>query len=296
MASPKIPGRRAELYAERAGFSEIQSTYHLDFDWFRRSLDSEDIWFFSSGQGHLVFKNGRKIVLRRGLVVWLRPGDEVEFHHTEDNPNLGVFYFHFDLRKPPGRKKALTLNIPQAVEISDTSFYESCFRRVLFLLQSAPAQSAAQKRDTLETANRLFEEILLQLEYEQGMPPERRLSGEEVHQQQVIFGLVAKIYEHPEKYWDGGSMRRSVGYGRNYLARLFRRIVGKTPRQVLIDARLEKARDLLRNTNLDIVQIAEQLGYGNQFYFCRQFHSLTGYSPTAFRRKCQADAKKTARA
>ena len=278
------PKATIRLYPDRAGFSALPGDYYADFDWFRRALTNEDIWFFARGKGHATFRDGRKITVRRGMVLFLKKGDELEFHHYKEEEALGTYYFHFDLLPQKGAAQRTQLRLPQVLELGDTAFYEASFKRVLFLLQSASVLSADIYEAAISNANRLFESTLRQLEFEHALNIQNRLTGIETHQQHLIADLVGKMYEHPERFWDGDEIQKVTGYCRDHLARIFRRVTGKTTRQILIDARLEKARRLLRNTTLSVAQISDEIGYENQFYFCRQFKAVTGFSPSEFRR------------
>ena len=48
--------------------------------------------------------------------------------------------------------------------------------------------------------------------------------------------------------------------------------------------RMEKARELLQNTELRINEIGEQIGISNPNYFSAQYKKRTGQSPNEFRR------------
>jgi AraC-like DNA-binding protein len=47
----------------------------------------------------------------------------------------------------------------------------------------------------------------------------------------------------------------------------------------------DRARRLLRNTNLSVKEIAFQLGYDSQNYFSRAFKKAEGVSPAHYREK-----------
>ena len=56
-----------------------------------------------------------------------------------------------------------------------------------------------------------------------------------------------------------------------------------SPEQFLIHARIDRAKYLLRETDMTIGQIADALGYRDVFYFSRQFARVTGKTASAFR-------------
>ncbi len=71
------------------------------------------------------------------------------------------------------------------------------------------------------------------------------------------------------------------------LERSTRRILGLTPKQLVLRFRLEEALELLMTTDLSVSAIAAQCGYYDQSAFARQFKRVTGSTPNAYRR--QAD-------
>ncbi|WP_207512581.1 helix-turn-helix transcriptional regulator [Longitalea luteola] len=68
-----------------------------------------------------------------------------------------------------------------------------------------------------------------------------------------------------------------------YLTQIAKKISGQTALQVIHQARLHHAKSLLRQTNLTISQIADELHFDNQEYFSVFFRRLTGNSPSQFR-------------
>lgn len=79
------------------------------------------------------------------------------------------------------------------------------------------------------------------------------------------------------------SVCKSFGISQTYLNKLFRKYEGTTFYNYLIDVRIEKAKELL-NTNQDffIKDIAQLVGYENQFYFSKLFHAVVGVSPSEY--------------
>ncbi|MGO4939669.1 AraC family transcriptional regulator [Fundicoccus sp. Sow4_D5] len=72
---------------------------------------------------------------------------------------------------------------------------------------------------------------------------------------------------------------------RNYFTRLFKAELNLTPSQFLIKYRLNKAADLLMNTDLSIQCISEEIGYSNQFNFSATFKKHYNFSPFDWRNK-----------
>lgn len=70
----------------------------------------------------------------------------------------------------------------------------------------------------------------------------------------------------------------------NHLLRNFRQIFGITPFQYLSNKRITEAKNQLINTNKGIAEIATDIGYSSVSNFSFYFKTLTGKSPTAFRK------------
>lgn len=66
-----------------------------------------------------------------------------------------------------------------------------------------------------------------------------------------------------------------------YMSKLFRKYTGRSYHQYLTALRMEKAKQLLEGEGgLYIREVAEQVGYKDQFYFSRVFHSYFAMNPT----------------
>lgn len=76
-----------------------------------------------------------------------------------------------------------------------------------------------------------------------------------------------------------------------HFLRLFARVVGTTPHQYLVRARLGHAARLLAEADRSITDIALDVGFGDLSNFVRTFRRAAGVSPRGFRRAAQGDRK-----
>ena len=53
--------------------------------------------------------------------------------------------------------------------------------------------------------------------------------------------------------------------------------------EVLTKIRMDRAKDLLKNTDLSMKEVAFASGYGDPLYFSRLFRRVNGIPPTRFR-------------
>ena len=68
-----------------------------------------------------------------------------------------------------------------------------------------------------------------------------------------------------------------------HFAHAFREAVGLSPHRYVIKCRIERAKSLLRDTDLSVTEIAHQVGYLNQSHFSVAFHKVTGQTPRRYR-------------
>lgn len=71
------------------------------------------------------------------------------------------------------------------------------------------------------------------------------------------------------------------------LIRRFRAAFGCTPSEYMTTLRLDRARELLLQTDLPIKAVATECGFNNEYYFSNFFKKHTDLSPTAFRSMTQ---------
>jgi LacI family transcriptional regulator len=78
-----------------------------------------------------------------------------------------------------------------------------------------------------------------------------------------------------------------LGVSRRTLERRFRQWMPHSPEAELIKVRLERARELLRDTNLSVAQIGERVGFHSPEYFSNTFRRKQGLTPNRYRMECQ---------
>jgi len=80
------------------------------------------------------------------------------------------------------------------------------------------------------------------------------------------------------------TMANSVYVSTYYLAHTFKKDMGISPIQFLINYRMNKAKELLHETDMRIAEIAFKVGYENVNYFNLLFKKVNGISPGKYRK------------
>jgi YesN/AraC family two-component response regulator len=98
------------------------------------------------------------------------------------------------------------------------------------------------------------------------------------------------IVEKAKKYIENNYMKeisldelsQYVSMSTYYFSRIFSKIEGMSFRDYLIKIRMEKAKNLLREGNKSIKQVALEVGYIDQNYFSKAFKKYTNVSPKEY--------------
>ena len=73
-------------------------------------------------------------------------------------------------------------------------------------------------------------------------------------------------------------------YTPEYASKIIKKATNMTYTEIILRIRIEKAEDLLLNTNLSIAAISEEVGYDTTEHFIRQFKKYNHNTPTAYRK------------
>jgi AraC-like DNA-binding protein len=88
---------------------------------------------------------------------------------------------------------------------------------------------------------------------------------------------------------DLATVARSVGLSAFHFLRVFRAVLGVTPHQYLLRARLRRAARLLSEDSRPVTEVALEAGFNDLSNFVRTFHRAARVSPGAFRNAAKGD-------
>jgi AraC family transcriptional regulator len=198
------------------------------------------------------------------------------------------------------------------------STWEGAYNRVLFELDHKHLERLTEGRVAgarVEIAERWsfkdsrLEHLLktLYVELREGAPA-GRLFGEQVGN--AVAMLLAKQYSviRPEVYGSGGQIPSSrlkkvfdyveacihqdihlsdlasvAAMSPYYFARLFKNSTGVSPHQYVIQCRIGRAKEMLRNSKMSIFEIGVRVGYADAKHFRTLFRREVGIAPSDYR-------------
>ena len=106
--------------------------------------------------------------------------------------------------------------------------------------------------------------------------PEKHLDIKEIRQH---------ILSNPQRKWTVTDMAQMMSLSPSRFHAVYKEVFGTSPMQDVIEAKVEYAKSLLlSDKGFTLPQIAEMLGYNDQYHFIRQFRAETGMTPGAYRK------------
>ncbi|WP_416151391.1 response regulator transcription factor [Salipaludibacillus sp. HK11] len=100
-------------------------------------------------------------------------------------------------------------------------------------------------------------------------------------------GDIYKIKAYVEKnYHENISLKSIAGkFFMNpvYMGQLFKKTFGVFFKDYLLELRIEEAKKLLRQTNMRVYEIADEIGFGSTDYFVTRFEKINKMTPTEYR-------------
>lgn len=213
----------------------------------------------------------RKFDLLPGFCALMRPGGIYDAGQDPDQP-LGLTFTHFEVLPAAGAEldiPALIRSWPEFYQLDDVDFSNGTMRRIVPLARSAPEIAADYLRS-------LLRDIL------QRPSATCKLSTPQLHLNRIST-MIAEIHSEPGALPKVADMAHRVGMSPSHFSRIFHQVTGESPRDFLVEARTQRARHLLEETDFSVKEISERLGYTDIFFFSRQFKEKTGFSPSSYR-------------
>lgn len=208
---------------------------------------------------------GQKTVMKPGNVYLIPTGCQLSFACPE---KLSKLYFHLCLRKEDGYDLLQQMGRIGVMQLPD-GWIDALKKH----------QSSRTLSDAL-----LLKQYLYQLI---GMFAEKYAVGQEtitsfsVH----VARSLTYIRKNLSARLNVAELAEHCFVSRRHLTELFRRELGVTPGRYIDDQLTIAAQRRLIQTQDSVGKISEDLGFCDQFYFCRKFKQAVGLTPIQYRDK-----------
>ncbi len=100
---------------------------------------------------------------------------------------------------------------------------------------------------------------------------------------EAVQETIQYMHRHYHRKLTVSQLARRARIGRWQYTELFKAITGRSPLDYLTDIRIARAKERLLATDERLRQIAERVGFADEFYFNRRFKQATGLTPGQYR-------------
>ncbi len=245
------------LYTARAGWQTAPGP-----------LNGHLLYFVISGSFRARFK-GRDEPVNSGDFLWLPPGTEF-LSHLPGNQPASFYRFRLTVQNSAGKDIRLG-SAPRIMRRLEAvrPWSEEVVRAPD---QRMPALQQWRLRGALLG---LFADVLAP---PQGASARGKLNP---YQRETLSALA---HVEGAQRLTPGRLATRLRLTPDYFARIFRRTYGVSPRTWIVRERIKLAALRLTESQLSIGEVANEFGYGDIFFFSRQFKQVMGRSPRSYRR------------
>lgn len=167
----------------------------------------------------------------------------------------------------------------------------------LFIYQTEKALDQAMKRASdeegfeVKTFMRQFEQKLTLVELEKQFAAYLVEKAEQLatYHKAKFNGDIYKVKRYIDRHYHESltlkKMANKFFMNPVYLGQLFKKTYGTYFKDYLLAVRIEKAKQMLRQTDLRVYEVAEEVGFGSSDYFVTQFEKIEGSTPSKYRQK-----------
>ena len=265
--------------------------YEFDKD-FTSQTESHNFWemtYVDKGNV-LCYRDGEELLLSEGEVLFHKPGITHSLK-TDGKRAPNVFIICFEMKSAAAgffenrrmrldnRLCGLVFNI---IEESKRTFdlpYSDPELRKMKLLSSPVLGGMQVIRNYLET-------LLINL----------MRDGSDASSQEAVFlrheeldgkiaeRIIAYMREHVEEKLSIADICERFHYNPSYIFRQFKKAVGCSVMAYFTRLKIERAKLLLRETELSVAEVAAALSFDSPNYFTKTFKRITGYTPFTYRK------------
>lgn len=270
--------------------SKIVTVHYYEFDKnFVFNGESHDFWemvYIDKGRVQ-VRRDEENLVLSQGEIVFHRPNEFHSIKALDSAPNFFVVSFvcnsplmvYFE-KYHTFLNKTLHSFISSVLKEAENTYV---------IPKNDPALKKLIKKETapiggeqlIKTYLEQFLIFLIRNIIKKDEPSV--FPSKESMENHLVFSAKKLLEEKAEEPFRVNDICVALGYSKSYLSKLFHEQTGETIANFAIREKIKRAKQLIRDGNLNFAQISDRLAFDNPQYFSRVFKRVTGMTPTEFK-------------
>lgn len=274
-------------YIRRASKHQIQGGYSTGI----RINPHYQLHYVCKGKGLFII-DGKSYPANKGNLLFWKPSEEHIFESDIDNP-MRVIGVQFDFTQNISHKDypLIPYNREEFHEdlVNEIIEFKDCIPFPTYIQLSQLHQGEYYLNEIVkgfqnkslfykEMISALLKAFLLMALHDYQMSNNKKTSNTE-----NVNDIISYLHNHYNSRLTNKQLGEIFGFHPNYINRLVVKYTNMSIQQYLINIRMNKAIDLLQNSNKSISEIAEIVGYNSIHYFSRTFKNKIGMAPSNFR-------------
>ena len=227
--------------------------------------------YIASGRAHFYF-DGKPTVVEAGNMVLYRPKEEQRYYYYGAD-QTEVYWVHFTGNNVTNLLRSYGLTNKKVFHCGSGAEYQNLFCSMIKELQMC--------QDGYEEMLEIYlRQIFIRLQRHF----KSSLNSDNSHAFEEIDNAISYFCEHYNEPINIDDYAKENHFSTSWFIRNFKLYTGITPKQYILKKRIYNAEALLQNTQYNINEIAQIIGYDNPLYFSRVFQKTKGISPSEYRK------------
>ena len=273
--------------------SKIITIHYFEFDKnFASHTESHDFWeLVYTDKGNLVCSLGdQEVLLKEGEVIFHKPG--ISHAHRADGKRApNIFIISFECKNEAMRffeDKSFTVDdslrrfifsiIEESKRTFDLPFSDPKLKKMKLL--NSPALGGQQ---LIKNYLELLLINLMRNETEQNSSDAVFLPREKFDEL-ISDRVIEYMKEHITEKLSVDDVCSILHYNKSYVFRQFKKTTGSSLMAYFTKMKIQKAKEMLRETDLSIAAVSDTLSFDDPNYFSKIFKKTTGYTPSTYKK------------
>lgn len=284
----KMIDKNGNRQKDNNDFFIIRESHHLDENSYKYPFrtDNAAIMLITEGNGNIQI-NLEVIDIKKDDIIIITPNSIIHPASKDSSTRAKGIVFNDSFVKKNIRHMHYINEIIFFSE-RNTPILHSCFNEsetLKFLFDKISVADEQNDYYSKDIINHYFNALLLELMALYRYSDKRVIDPKTSRKKDLINQFLVLLSEHAKKERSVEFYAEQLFVTPSYLTRIVKEASGESTRTIITNSVIIEARDLLLNSNLSIIQIAEELNFSDQSFFGKFFKKKMKMSPKAFRMK-----------
>jgi len=240
----------------------------------QREIPDYELLYFPEGTDSVYRVGDREYALTQPSFVVTRPGETHSYRYDANRPTRHLFVHFWPNDPPESRLPVLLQNGPSVIPYQGELLY-ALLRQILAIAHLKPDR--LQDRGGL-----LLLSLLSEIDALSADEPSDRETNRLPPQLAMALDLIEQSLSAPLSV---DFLAKRVGWTPEHLSRSFVRHLGATTKETIKRRRIDRACQLLLYGQKSVKEIAFEVGFADENYFCRVFKATKAVTATGYRAK-----------